>query len=107
MSKSINYAEKIESLEERRAKLLDQRENIDNTIKDIESKIKDYKKAQTIKDIDKTIVVLEKIGLSMSDVAKAINSGNFGDILSKLTTGSPDAIDSEASKEESNKKADA
>lgn len=72
-----SYAEKVMELKERKGKLIKQRDKVNENIKKLDNRIKDYENLMKIQSFDATVTILKEHGISLDSLIKKVESGQI------------------------------
>jgi hypothetical protein len=79
-----DYHEKIERLRERKEFLFDRIEKMKKELNQIHNRLKTYERRITKKDIEETIVISNKLGISIKDIKKLMTTVDAENIKALL-----------------------
>lgn len=69
------YLAKIAELQDKKEKLIKQREKLNVNIKKIDDRITDYENLMKIQSFDTTVTILKEHGISLDELMKKVTSG--------------------------------
>jgi len=79
----MSYDEKLMKLHERQEKILAKRETCDEQLKQINKQIKQMEHEQQLKTAEEAILMVNKKGIHLEEVIKALRNGELDFLKSK------------------------